>query len=68
MGAFKQSPKFKLKTYLFHIGVEFPEREIPFDPYIIGLWLGDGSSIAEITNIDGEIIKYLEETLPQYDL
>ena len=65
----KQSPKFKLKTYLFHVGVEFPEREIPFDPYIIGVWLGDGSSnIAEITNIDREIIKYLEETLPQYNL
>lgn len=27
---------------LFHVGINFPEREVPFDPYIIGFWLGDG--------------------------
>lgn len=24
--------------------IEFPEAELPIDPYILGLWLGDGSS------------------------
>jgi len=28
----------------FKVGVEFPEKKLPLDPYILGLWLGDGSS------------------------
>jgi len=24
--------------------VELPEKELPIDPYILGLWLGDGDS------------------------
>ena len=24
--------------------VEFPERELPIDPYLLGVWLGDGNS------------------------
>jgi hypothetical protein len=24
--------------------IEFPEKELPIDPYILGFWLGDGSS------------------------
>ena len=24
--------------------VEYPERELPIDPYVLGLWLGDGTS------------------------
>lgn len=50
------------KMYLHHVGVDFPARPVVFDPYIIGLWLGD-----EI-NGDEEIIKYLAKKLPEYDL
>ena len=32
----------KLKGY--KVPVIFPEKETPVDPYIIGLWLGDGDS------------------------
>lgn len=28
----------------FKVGVEFLEKEVPLDPYWLGLWLGDGSS------------------------
>jgi hypothetical protein len=50
-------------------GVDFPYIEPLFDPYIIGLWLGDGASSKPlITSQDAEIITYLQKTLPQYNL
>lgn len=29
----------------FHVGVEFADKPLPFDPYIYGAWLGDGCTI-----------------------
>lgn len=35
-------------------------KKLPYDPYLIGLWIGDGSRHSfQITNIDSEIISYL---------
>lgn len=46
-----------------HPGLEFPEQILPIDPYLLGLWLGDGSSRETvITNIDPEVIAYLYES------
>jgi hypothetical protein len=28
----------------FSVGVDFPEKEISFDPYVYGAWLGDGGT------------------------
>ena len=43
-------------------GVDFKKKELPIDPYFLGLWLGDGTSgKAQITNIDKEIINYCEK-------
>jgi len=43
-------------------GIELPEREIKVDPYFLGLWLGDGTSVnTNITTADNEIINYLKE-------
>lgn len=47
-----------------HIGykksVTFCRKEQPIEPYLLGLWLGDGTSDrGEITNPDKEIIEYL---------
>lgn len=40
--------------------VTFPHQDVPIDPYIFGLWLGDGdSSKARFTSEDQEIIDYL---------
>lgn len=43
--------------------VEYPTTEIPLDPYFLGLWLGDGTSVAcSVATADQEIIDYLENT------
>jgi len=39
--------------------LDFEEREVKIDPYILGSWLGDGTSRhTQITNIDCEVIDY----------
>ena len=53
----------------FKVGVEFEKKEVQFDPYILGLWLGDGTSRnTGITNQDSAILKYLYENLHKYGL
>jgi len=47
--------KRKLKGY--KVPINFPEKQLDFDPYIIGFWLGG----SEIT------IKYFKENLQQYN-
>jgi len=38
--------------------VQFPERELPIEPYVFGAWLGDGTTTtAEITSVDHEILE-----------
>jgi deoxycytidine triphosphate deaminase len=37
--------------------VQYPERELPIDPYVLGAWVGDGTSTkAEITCADSGIL------------
>jgi deoxycytidine triphosphate deaminase len=37
--------------------VWYPERELPIDPYVFGVWIGDGTSTkAEVTCADDEIL------------
>lgn len=41
--------------------IEYPEAELPMEPYVFGLWLGDGSlKEVKITTADAEIREYLE--------
>ena len=43
--------------------VEYPQRELPIDPYVLGVWLGDGTSTkAEITCAAGdhEVLRQIE--------
>jgi hypothetical protein len=45
----------------YKVAVEYPEREVPVDPYWFGCWLGDGSSYdVHITTPDSdpEIVQY----------
>ncbi|MGI5337927.1 PhoH family protein [Streptomyces sp. CA-181903] len=48
--------------------VEFPEREVPMDPYALGLLLGDGCITGKITptftTADPELVSALEVALP----
>ena len=47
----------------FKVGVEFPEKPVPLDPYVMGLWLGDGLSSGPgivVSDQDIEISEYLK--------
>lgn len=56
----KRSTAEQRYCYLFHAGVDFPIKEVPMDPYIIGFWLGKGDSTEpELTTTDPEIVNYL---------
>ena len=42
--------------------VEYPEQPVPLDPYLLGLWLGDGTSrTPAITTVDRPVRDYLYE-------
>lgn len=41
--------------------VRYPDRDLPVDPYVLGAWLGDGTSTkAEITTVDEPILNELK--------
>lgn len=43
-------------------GMDFPDTELPFDPYFLGVWLGDGTSRElTVTSFDLPIVKFLRE-------
>lgn len=47
---------------LFRQGINFPTALQPFDPYLIGLWIGDGDrGGSRITTADPEIATYLHQ-------
>lgn len=38
--------------------VQYPERTLPIDPYVLGIWLGDGTSTAAmVTTVDAEVLE-----------
>jgi len=46
----------------YKVGVDFVEKEVEFDPYLLGYWLGDGNSrntSAGISTQESCVIKYL---------
>ncbi len=46
----------KHKACLYRVPVDWPENSVPIDPYILGLWLGDGSTMQTIlTSADEEL-------------
>lgn len=67
LGLHREIKQRWLKGY--RCGVDFPSVPVDFDPYILGLWLGDGSSSGpRITSQDSTILHYLNKTLPSYNL
>jgi len=57
----------QLKGY--RISLDFPESELPLDPYILGAWLGDGSSYhPNITTVDKEILDFFKEYMKKHNL
>jgi hypothetical protein len=58
--------KKNLKGY--QVPIEFASKKTAFDPYIIGAWLGDGTSNGVgFTNQDSAILHYIANTLPKYN-
>lgn len=57
----EKSKTFKHLHKGWRTSVRFSENQPKFDPYMLGLWLGDGSArIASITTNDDEIKNYCE--------
>ncbi|ARF12660.1 phosphoenolpyruvate carboxykinase, partial [Klosneuvirus KNV1] len=53
----------------YRVPVNFSEKQVDFDPYIIGYWLGDGTSAEpQITTVDKEVIQYFNKKLKDYGL
>jgi deoxycytidine triphosphate deaminase len=51
--------------YAFHVrqaaAVQYSPKHQPIDPYVLGVWIGDGTSTkAEITSVDQPILRELE--------
>jgi recombination protein RecA len=58
----KQSRDWKIYHHLWRTGVEFEAKELPLEPYWLGLWLGDGAErVPVITTDDQEIVDYLRD-------
>uniref|UniRef100_A0A6C0B6C3 DOD-type homing endonuclease domain-containing protein n=1 Tax=viral metagenome TaxID=1070528 RepID=A0A6C0B6C3_9ZZZZ len=61
----------KKKGFLkgYRTAVDFPEKELPIDPYMIGYWLGDDASNGcKITSQDSTVLYYFSKQLPKYGL
>ena len=52
-------------------GIECPEKELPLDPYVLGLWLGDGTSTSGVITVGKrdieDILKILQTTQTQFN-
>jgi len=58
-----------MQKYLngYKVPINFKEIELPLDPYMIGYWIGDGTSkSSEITSQDSTILHYFANNLKQY--
>lgn len=57
-----KSTKYQSSFKGYKVAVDFPERDVPLDPYFVGLWLGDGASAdSHICAGDPEVVAYLGE-------
>lgn len=58
----KESSRHNRDYFGYKRCIHFPKKELPLDPYILGLWIGDGSSSSNrITNPDIEIVNSLKD-------
>jgi len=68
---YESSRNFRHTHKGWRTGVDWPAAEVDplLPPYLLGLWLGDGSSrTAAITTADGEIVEYLKTHAGIHDL
>ena len=49
----------------YRVPIDYPEKEVELDPYMLGYWLGDGNSRnSAISTQDSTIIHYFVKNLP----
>lgn len=61
----KRNKSWKAAYKGYKVGIDYPYRKVGFDPYILGVWLGDGTkSKPQITTTDMEIIDYIKTVFP----
>jgi len=61
----------KKKNFLkgYKVPLDFTEKELPIDPYMIGYWLGDGTAReSSISSQDSTVLYYFVKNLPKYNL
>jgi hypothetical protein len=64
-----RSKLHKKYSYFIHVGINFTNVDVPMDPYLIGYWLGDGTSRdSSITTADPEIVVEFYRILDSYDM
>lgn len=57
-----ETKSFRAYAKGYRVGLDFPSKHVPLDPYMLGAWLGDGNTgTARITTMDPEIFRYLQE-------
>jgi hypothetical protein len=65
----KKSKTFRTRYKGYRTTAEFSDKEVNFDPYMLGYWLGDGTTgHAQITTIEKEVIAYYDCVLDKYNL
>jgi hypothetical protein len=53
----------------YQVPIQFKNKNVEIDPYMLGFWLGDGSSHnTNITSQDSCVVKYFSENLKKYGL
>jgi hypothetical protein len=63
------SKKYKENLLGYQVPIDFLEKQVPIDPYMIGYWLGDGtSSNSDITTQDSTVLYYFSKNLYKYNL
>lgn len=67
---FKNLPSYASKCYLERVeNIDNWNDEVILDPYILGLWLGDGTTgQPEFESMDSEVVDYLYNYADQHDL
>lgn len=62
------SETIKSRLTGYKVEVLFENKKIPIDPYIIGFWLGDGSSnTSMISNQEAICLRYIKDKVKEYD-
>ena len=69
MNYLKLSKNIKNNFKGYKVGIDFEEKQIKIDPYILGYWLGDGHSDGtKFTTADREIVNILNRFAENYNL